>query len=406
MRLLEAQILLPNPYGLRGWQHHRSISAYREEAPKCGERATVQGRQRFPSCRRGPPVRRVGGDCIHVREVTAHVADIGDERRPAQPIVIKHASGPPHHLVLEVGGKHVHPQACRLDRDSAGTAKRIEDPPATGAAGEVHERSRELRMEGDRHREGPARDLACLHRRTFDLEQGLPKKEGPAIAKEPELSVRMLQINASLSVHDISHPALEISLFLRGKARMSPDPEPFGREADPSGSPEDRRQWTNREHAVHVPRQRDPLEGPPWRAGRIDDEQVRSNGDGSDDDLLRLKGREGIRPGQGRVFTGELERDAHGRPSWAVRISSLRDRHFEAGIRSARAVLALRPFAPNDIPAVAAIVRESLRENYPATIYVDIHKWWRDGFIVAEQDARIIGFIAGVSNAPQNARIH
>jgi len=68
-------------------------------------------------------------------------------------------------------------------------------------------------------------------------------------------------------------------------------------------------------------------------------------------------------------------------------------------------VLALRPFSPNDIPAVAGIVKESLRENYPATIYVDIHNWWRDGFIVAEQDTRIIGFIAGVSNAPQNARI-
>jgi len=65
----------------------------------------------------------------------------------------------------------------------------------------------------------------------------------------------------------------------------------------------------------------------------------------------------------------------------------------------------LRPFSPNDIPAIAAVVRESLRENYPATIYVDIHKWWREGFLVAEEDSRIVGFVAGVSNAPQNARI-
>ncbi len=68
-------------------------------------------------------------------------------------------------------------------------------------------------------------------------------------------------------------------------------------------------------------------------------------------------------------------------------------------------MLRLRPFSPNDIPAVANVVRDSLRENYPATIYLDIHKWWRDGFLLAEEDSRVVGFIAGVSNAPQNARI-
>ena len=81
------------------------------------------------------------------------------------------------------------------------------------------------------------------------------------------------------------------------------------------------------------------------------------------------------------------------------------DRHVQAGRGGARAVLRLRPFGPNDIPAVAAVVKESLRENYPATIYLDIHKWWRDGFMIAELDGQIVGFIAGVNNAPQNARI-
>jgi [ribosomal protein S18]-alanine N-acetyltransferase len=68
-------------------------------------------------------------------------------------------------------------------------------------------------------------------------------------------------------------------------------------------------------------------------------------------------------------------------------------------------VLRLRAFGPNDIPAVAGVVKASLRENYPATIYLDIHKWWRDGFIVGELDGHIIGFVAGVNNAPHNARI-
>jgi len=68
-------------------------------------------------------------------------------------------------------------------------------------------------------------------------------------------------------------------------------------------------------------------------------------------------------------------------------------------------VVRLRPFAPNDIPAIAAIVHEALRESYPATLYLDIYKWWRDGFFVAEQDGQIVGFLAGVNNAPHNARI-
>jgi len=82
-----------------------------------------------------------------------------------------------------------------------------------------------------------------------------------------------------------------------------------------------------------------------------------------------------------------------------------KNRYVQAGIRRARDVLRLRPFGPNDIPAVAGVVRESLRENYPATIYLDIHKWWRDGFIIGENEGRIVGFIAGVNNAPYNARI-
>ncbi|TMA00073.1 MAG: hypothetical protein E6J92_10305, partial [Methanobacteriota archaeon] len=44
----------------------------------------------------------------------------------------------------------------------------------------------------------------------------------------------------------------------------------------------------------------------------------------------------------------------------------------------------IRPFVPNDIPAVASIVREALRENYPTSLYLDIHRWWRDGFLIAD----------------------
>lgn len=68
-------------------------------------------------------------------------------------------------------------------------------------------------------------------------------------------------------------------------------------------------------------------------------------------------------------------------------------------------MLRIRPFNPNDVPAISLIVRESLHENYPTTLYFDVYKWWREGFLVAEKEARIIGFVAGVISAPQQARI-
>ncbi|HYT18241.1 MAG TPA: GNAT family N-acetyltransferase [Thermoplasmata archaeon] len=65
----------------------------------------------------------------------------------------------------------------------------------------------------------------------------------------------------------------------------------------------------------------------------------------------------------------------------------------------------VRPFVPNDIPAVASIVREALRENYPTSLYLDIHRWWRDGFLVADLDGHPIGFLAAVISADGQARI-
>jgi len=65
----------------------------------------------------------------------------------------------------------------------------------------------------------------------------------------------------------------------------------------------------------------------------------------------------------------------------------------------------VRQFSPTDLPAVAAIVKDSLRENYPASLYLDIHRWWRDGFLVAENGGSVVGFLAAVVSAPQTARI-
>ncbi len=65
----------------------------------------------------------------------------------------------------------------------------------------------------------------------------------------------------------------------------------------------------------------------------------------------------------------------------------------------------VRPFIPNNIPVVASIVREALRENYPTSLYLDIHRWWREGFLIADLDGRPVGFLAAVISAEGQARI-
>jgi len=81
------------------------------------------------------------------------------------------------------------------------------------------------------------------------------------------------------------------------------------------------------------------------------------------------------------------------------------NRHFEMGRTLRSAPVRVRPFVPNDIPAVASIVREALRENYPTSLYLDIHRWWRDGFLVADLDGHPVGFLAAVISADGQARI-
>ena len=65
----------------------------------------------------------------------------------------------------------------------------------------------------------------------------------------------------------------------------------------------------------------------------------------------------------------------------------------------------IRPFVPNDISAIASIVREGLRENYPTSLYLDIHRWWREGFLVADLQGHPVGFLAAVISADGQARV-
>jgi len=81
------------------------------------------------------------------------------------------------------------------------------------------------------------------------------------------------------------------------------------------------------------------------------------------------------------------------------------DRHVEMWAPLRPGSVQIRPFIPNDIPAIALIVREALRENYPTSLFLDIHKWWRDGLLVADLDGHPVGFLAAVISAEAQARI-
>lgn len=67
--------------------------------------------------------------------------------------------------------------------------------------------------------------------------------------------------------------------------------------------------------------------------------------------------------------------------------------------------ITMREFNPRDVLIVKEITQESLGEDYPLSLFLDIHGWWPEGFIVAEVDGEIVGFIAGVVSAPRQARV-
>lgn len=68
-------------------------------------------------------------------------------------------------------------------------------------------------------------------------------------------------------------------------------------------------------------------------------------------------------------------------------------------------MLRLRPFSPSDIPHVQYIVGSSMKEEYPASMFFEIHNHWRDGFIVSDYSGSTVGFVAPLKTGPKRARI-
>ena len=66
----------------------------------------------------------------------------------------------------------------------------------------------------------------------------------------------------------------------------------------------------------------------------------------------------------------------------------------------------LRNFHPRDIPRIAEIVADALREHYEPSLYLSLSQQWPQGFLVV-QDREAIpqGFLLGVNQIPGEARI-
>lgn len=46
-----------------------------------------------------------------------------------------------------------------------------------------------------------------------------------------------------------------------------------------------------------------------------------------------------------------------------------------------------------------------MKEKYPASMFLEIHNIWGDGFIVSDYSGQTVGFIAPVMSGPRTARI-
>lgn len=65
----------------------------------------------------------------------------------------------------------------------------------------------------------------------------------------------------------------------------------------------------------------------------------------------------------------------------------------------------IREFSPTDMQSVMRIVKSSLGETYPPSLYLTIHNIWPSGFLVLEEEGAIAAFVAAVESEANVARV-
>ena len=68
--------------------------------------------------------------------------------------------------------------------------------------------------------------------------------------------------------------------------------------------------------------------------------------------------------------------------------------------------VSLRGFKQKDVPTVARIVADSLREHYDPGLYPSLSQQWPEGFLIAtDRFDQPVGFLLGVSQVEGEARV-
>ncbi len=65
----------------------------------------------------------------------------------------------------------------------------------------------------------------------------------------------------------------------------------------------------------------------------------------------------------------------------------------------------LRRFMNDDLNRVHKIASISLKERYPPELYLTIYRSWSEGFIVAEANGEVVGFICGIKEDEMTSRV-
>ena len=68
-------------------------------------------------------------------------------------------------------------------------------------------------------------------------------------------------------------------------------------------------------------------------------------------------------------------------------------------------MLIIRNVEPTDIFAVIKLTHETLTERYSPNLFNYFYETFQQGFLVAEKDGKIIGFIIGIKTASDHVRI-
>ena len=65
----------------------------------------------------------------------------------------------------------------------------------------------------------------------------------------------------------------------------------------------------------------------------------------------------------------------------------------------------IRYFRPSDLWAVYELASNTLKERYNPTVFTELSPYWPNGFLVAEEMGRIVGFLFGIMSSESECRV-